>query len=241
MGIRKRSNMSAIGERASIAVVTTGSDVWYGTVPSASTPPSGGEQMEIFCVDANDTVAGSGIQELEIHYLDENGVEQIETIETNGGAKDVVYPTMRFIQDIHASRVGSNGVAVGAIHIRSKATPANVYNLIILGGNMSLSISKMVPAGKTLYLTHWDASAASSKPVTIRLRSTDHHGILYEDVFLFKDTVNLENSTIIRTWSEDEWFPIPEFSIVKVSVWLAQAGADVAAGWTGVLIENEPS
>ena len=238
MAIRKRSNMYGIGERNNIQIIAQGSDVWHGTDSSVTVPPSGGEQMQIVC-DEFDTATGIGVQEVEIHYLDNAGNEQIETLVTNGGILDTVATNMRFIQDIHASKVGNNGVAVDDIIIRSKNIDGNpIYNMILAGGNMSLTINKMVPAGKTMYLTHWDASAGGKQPVTVRLRSTDHHGELFEELFLFKDTVNLENSSFVRRWLEDEWFPIPEFSIIKVSVWCTQAGADVSAGWTGVLIDN---
>lgn len=248
MGIRKRSSMYAIGERTSVQIVAQGSDVWHGTDTSVTIPPSGGEQMQLVCANASDTSDGTGIREVEIHYLDSAGVQQSETLATSGTTVvDTIATDMRFIQDIHASKVGSNGVAVGDIHIQSKNIGGNPrYNMILAGGNMSLTINKMIPAGKTLYITHWDASAGGKQPVTIRLRSTDHHGELFggngsEPVFLFKDTVNLENSSFVRRWVEEEWFPIPEFSIVKISIWTSQAGADVAAGWTGVLIDNEPT
>ena len=244
--MRKRSSMYGIGERTNIQIVAQGSDVWYGTDSSIAVPPSGGEQMEVVCANAADISGGIGIQEVEIHYLDGEGVTQTETLTTNGGTLSTLATDMKFIQDIHASKVGNNGVAVGNISIRSKNEVGNpIYNMILAGGNMSLTINKMVPAGKTLYITHWDASAGGKQAVTIRLRSTDHHGELYggngvNPVFLFKDTVNLENSSFVRRWVEEEWFPIPEFSIVKISVWCPdQAGADVAVGWTGVLIDNE--
>ncbi len=241
--------MYGIGERSSIQIVAQGSDVWHGPDSSITIPPSSGEQMEVVCANAADISGGIGIREVEIHYLDSAGISQTEILATNGGTVDTVAADMRFIQDIHASKVGSNGVAVGDISIQSKNEAGNpVYNMILAGGNMSLTINKMVPAGKTLYITHWDASAGGKQPVTVRLRSTDHHGELFfgdgdsEPVFLFKDTVNLENSSFVRRWTEDEWFPIPELSIVKISIWCPdQAGADVSAGWTGVLIENVPS
>ena len=243
MGIRKRSSMYAIGERTSIQIVTQGSDIWHGVDSTITMPPSSGEQMQVVCANAADISGGTGIREIEIHYLDSAGACQSEIATTNGlSPVDTIAMDMRFIQDVHASKVGSNGVAVGDIHIQSKNIGGNpIYNMILAGGNMSLTINKMVPAGKTLYITHWDASAGGKQPVTVRLRSTDHHGELFQDVFLFKDTVNLENSSFIRRWVEEEWFAIPEFSIVKVSAWTTQAGADVSVGWSGVLIDNEPS
>ena len=243
MGIRKRSSMYGIGERTSIQIVAQGSDVWHGDDTSVTIPPSSGEPMEIVCASSDDISGGIGVQELEVHYLDSAGITQSEIVVTNGLTPvDTVAEDIMFVQDIHAISVGSNGVSVGDIHIRSKNEAGNpVYNMLLAGGNMSLTINKMVPAGKTLYITHWDASGGGKQPVTIRLRTTDHHGKLLTGVFLFKDTVNLENSSFVRRWTEDEWFAIPSFSIVKVSVWTTQAGADVSAGWTGVLIDNEAS
>ncbi|MCK5643809.1 MAG: hypothetical protein KAJ19_23620 [Gammaproteobacteria bacterium] len=240
MSIRNRSSLHAIGERSGVAVVATGSDVWYGTDSAVTVPPSGGEQMQIVSDDPNDTAGGSGIQEVMIHYLDVNGDNASETIATSGTtAVDTIAVDMRFIQNIHASKVGSNLVAEGNITIHSKNIGGNpVYNMIELGGNMSLTINKMVPAGKTLYITHWDASAAGKQSVVMRLRSTDIHGDLFQDVFLFKDSVFLENSSFVRRWTDEEIFPIPEFSLVKVSVWCSNAGADVSAGWSGRLEDN---
>lgn len=239
--MRARSNIRSLGERDSIPSVITGVDLWHGTTTTMTLPPSGGEQMQVFSNNSNDTAGGSGIQEVLIHYLDSSGVTQTEVVVTNGGAVDTTAIDMMFIQDIHATKVGSNGVAVGIIDIRSKATTANVFNMIDAGGNMSLSISKMVPANKTLYLTQWAASATGKQRVTIRLRSTDHHSILYDGtnpVFLFKDTVNLEDATYLKRWEQDEWFEIPALSIVKITAWTDSAGAYVSASWDGVLIDN---
>ena len=240
MSIRQRSSLHAIGERTSVAIVATGSDIWYGTDTTVTVPPSGGEQMQIVSDDPNDTIGGSGIQEVMIHYLDANGVDASETIATSGTTPvDSLAVNMRFIQNIHTSKAGSTGVAEGTITIASKNIGGNpVYNMIRPGGNMSLTINKMVPAGKTLYITHWDASAAGKQSVVMRLRSTDMHGDLFQDVFLFKDSVFLENSAFVRRWTDEEIFPIPEFSLVKVSVWASGAGADVSAGWSGRLEDN---
>ena len=239
--MRNRSNLRSIGERDDIAVVGSGVDLWHGATSSLSTPPSAGEQMQLFSNNVNDTAGGTGVQEVLIHYLDSNGVDQLEVVATNGGAVDTIATDMMFIQDIHSTKVGSNNVAEGIIDIRSKATPANIFNMIDAGGNMSLTISKMVPANKTLYITQWSASATGKQRVTMRLRSTDHHNILYDGnfpVFLFKDTANLENSSYTKRWEQDEWFPIPALSIVKVSAWTSHPGAYISASWSGILIDK---
>jgi hypothetical protein len=239
--MRGWSNIQAIGERDSIAVVSQGSDLWHHpTITSITTPPSGGEQMEIYSTDDEDNIIGTGIRQIYLHYLDSAGDAAYEILDMDGttpvatSADDI-----RFIQDIHSISNGDNGVAVGNIFIRSIANPTtNIYDFIELGGNMSLTIQKMVPANKTLYITHWHGSASGKNSVAMRLRSTDHHGELFENTFIFKDTVALENSSFSRTWSKEEWVPIPEFSIVKISVWTSGAGANVAGGWNGVLIDK---
>lgn len=240
MSIRQRSSLHAIGERTSVAVVETGSDIWYGVDTTVTVPPSGGEQMQLVSNDPTDTTGGTGIQEVMIHYLDSNGDAATETVVTNGvTAVDTIAMDIRFVQNIHATKVGSNAAAEGIINIQSKNIAGNpVYNMIGTGGNMSLTINKMVPAGKTLYITHWDASAASKQSVVMRLRSTDMYGILIQDVFLFKDSIYLENASFVRRWTDEEIFPIPELSLVKVSVWCTLAGADVSAGWSGRLVDN---
>jgi len=240
MAMRKWSTLSAIGERDSIGSVITGSDVWHYTGLDAMPIPNvAGELMELVSTDAQDSATGTGVQKVLVHYLDPDGVPGMEEVTMNGLTPVPIFSpnsNIRFVQDIHSTQVGSNGVAEGDIHIRSVSTPANVYDMIKAGGNMSLSISKMVPAGKTLHITRWGASASGKYPVTLRLRSTDHHGQLYEGTFLFKDTATLENSSYSREWSKEEWFDIPELSIVKVSAWTSQPGANIAAHWSGALI-----
>ena len=239
--MRGISNFYSIGEKASLTVVATGTDIWDGPTSTITIPPSGGEQMELFCANANDTAGGTGIREVRIHYLDSAGVEQITDQITNGGAVDLSPSDVRFIQTMHAISVGSNGVSVGQISVRSKATPSNVYQVINSGGNMSLCINKMIPANKTFYLSQWYGSASGKQPVTLRLRSTDHNNTLFIDpnpVFLFKDTASIENSSFSRSWTMNERIRIPSLSILKASAWTDQAGATVSVGFSGELKDN---
>ena len=242
MSMRARSRLNSIGERDAIAVATTGVDIWHGPTSAVPVPPAAGEQMELVSNNAQDSSTGTGVREVLVHYLDSSGNQQMTTTTMTGLAPALLTPSnVMFVQDIHATSVGTNGVAEGEIHIRSTATPANVYNVLKIGGNMSLTANKMVPANKTLYIKHWHASATGSKRITLRLRSTDHHGVLYDGtnpVFLFKDTVNLENSAFDRRWTTEELFAIPALSIVKVSAWASGTGSYVSVAWDGILIDN---
>lgn len=241
--MRLRSKLGSLGERDSIAVVATGADIWHGPTDYIVIPATAGEQMEVVSTDAQDSAAGTGIQQIDVHYLDANGDQQFEEVILNGLTPvQLSESNIRFVQDIHAIAVGNNGVAEGDIWIRKTGTTTtNVYNVIKVGGNMSLTINKMVPANKTLYITHWHASATGSKRITLRLRSTDHHGILLDGdspVFIFKGTVNLENSAFEENWTEAELFPIPALSIVKISAWASGVGSYVSVAWDGILIDN---
>ena len=89
-------------------------------VPSVLVLPNpGGIQLEIVSDNANDTSAGSGVQSVDIHYLDEttglgnseivilNGLTPVNTVDTNIGN----------IQWMHAQTVGSGGVPAGNISL----------------------------------------------------------------------------------------------------------------------------
>ena len=239
--MRQRGHLELMGERESIAVVAAGEDVWRGSASSIPIPDqTNGVQMTLVSTSAADASGGTGIRTVEVHYLDGNWDEQTETITMNGTTGvNTVATDIKFVQDIHASTVGSGGVAAGVVTIHLTGTPATVYDVIDAGGNMSLTMAKMVPAGFNLYISNWTASVAGNKPTFTRLRSTDHDRVLYNGgspVFIFKDVAVLETAPFTREWPREERIVVPPKSIIKVSVWATQAGGFVAASLVGELI-----
>lgn len=243
--MRTKTSLQSLGERGNIAVVSTGVDVWRGSgslipIPNQTT----GESMTIVSTSADDASAGTGIRTVFVHYLDNAWAEASETVTLNGLTPvNLIATNIKFIQSIHAASVGSGGVAAGDITIYKTGDATTVYDLIKAGGNMSLTISMMVPANSEFHLGRWTATASSgNKPVFIRLRSTDHHGVLYDGgspVFIFKDTCTLEaGGTYIREWSSEQRVVLPAKSIIKVSVWADSAGANVASSLEGELIST---
>jgi len=238
------SIMRALGERESMGTTAAGEDLWRGNelsaVPSAPashttipTPDSAGEQMTLICEDANDTSAGTGIQEVTIEYLDATGAEQTTTVTTNGTTGvDLTPATVRFINDMYASAVGSTGVAAGHIRVYKKTDDTLVYNMIAAGGNKSLVPHRMVPLGKYLILKGWHADEAQKKRVNVRIRSTDMEGVLLPGVFCFKDAGYYNQTT-------SGYLPlntkIPALSIVKISAWPDAVGAEAGCSWWGEL------
>lgn len=138
---------------------------------------------------------------------------------------------MRFIQSIHAETVGTNGMAVGTITIFKTGTATTVYNQLNPGGNMSLNSGRMIPLGKTFYMTNLSVMATDNTSVSIRLRSTS----TFEDVlttgnfFLFKDVSVLQNSSREKTFRVPLKFPA--LCIIKFTAYSTTNGATIAVNF----------
>jgi hypothetical protein len=240
--------MKALGERESLGTTTSGEDLWRGNdlsaVPSALTSTTSipaldvaGEQLTIISEsDADNGATATGVLTVRVEYLDATGAEQTTDVILDGTTGVNLFPSdVRFINDMYSLTIGSNGVAEGNIRIYNTATPALVYNMIYVGGNKSLVPHRMVPLGKTLQLMAWSVSEAQNKRCAFRIRSTDMYGILIPNVFCFKGVSYMKASTSGELTIGDM---IPALSVVKVSGWAIQAGAEGSCGWWGYLIDD---
>lgn len=139
---------------------TTGADsglLWPNGV--FTYPPTAGTQVSIVSTSASDGVGGTGIRSVEVHYLDANLIEQIETITLNGVTPVLSAATnIRFIQCMHMMTFGTSKTAVGNITAYNGA--AN-YSYITAGAVRCSSALRMVPAGKRLLVTSMYGGAIS--------------------------------------------------------------------------------
>ncbi len=238
------SGFVAFGERDGINPQQQGSDIWRGTSSIIPIPNQiVGEQMMLVSSNYDDRLNGTGIQKVEIDYLDAKGVESFEILSLNGTAfVRSVGTNIRFVNAIHATQVGVGTVASGDISICTNGTISNVYNMISVGGNMSLNTQRMIPYNKTFYLHEWSASCVMPNATTIsrvRLRSTAVHGTRISNVFLFTDTAHLANSS----YNKDFHVPIkiPQLSIIKATAYINPNGTNVfvSASYSGSLETNE--
>lgn len=195
-------------------------------------------QMEIVSDDVNDTSGGTGIQSIDIHYLDGSGLEAEETVIMSGLTPvNTVATDITFIQWIHAKTVGSNTVAVGNIRLRD-TTGATTYEFIESGGNQSLSSKYQVPSDKTGYIVGWQASG-TVKEVDLRIRATVERfdRSLIPGVFLFQDNVLVNDAT-------SGWIPflvpllMPAGAIIKLSAKSKAAGGNAGGQFDIVLVDN---
>lgn len=82
-------------------------DLWAG--PTANYVfPTVGQQMRFVSTSANDTLSGTGVQKMHIHYLDSNYVPHVETVDMNGTTPVNTVATDIFrINSMHAMQVGT--------------------------------------------------------------------------------------------------------------------------------------
>jgi len=247
--LQGKTIVTALCERESMSTTATGEDIWRGNeltpAPTSHTeipiPATAGEQMTIVSESGNDDgdPVGTGVRTLRIEYIQAvTGLAKTEDIIMNGTTEvDTVATDVMFVNDMYSLTVGSNTVAAGHIKIYKKGTVGLVYNMITLGGNKSLVSNRMVPSGKKLILKGWHGEEAQAKRVNLRIRSTNiGTTVLIPPVFLFKGVAYLKQTASGELKLNTL---IPALSIVKISGWADQAGAEVGCGWWGVLITDQ--
>lgn len=210
----------------------------FSQIPATTViPDPGGIQMEIVSSAAGDTSGSTGVELLDIEYLDTAGNEQTEQMIMNGvNPVNTVATDIDKVQWMHAVQVGSNTVAVGNISLRDTAGVVT-YEYIALGGNQSLSCRYHIPTAKTGFIIGWQASAIT-KIIDVRLRANvDRATRMLQNAFNFQDAEVLDAAP-------SGWLPFdaplkcPEGSSIKVSGISAAAGGDGAAMFGVLLIDN---
>lgn len=116
--------------------------------------PAGGVALEVVSSDANDTLAGTGIQKVKITYLDVDFSEQTQILNMAGLTPVPLTDVTIFrVNSIRATQVGTNNMAVGNVTCRLVGGAATVYRQIEAGFTRGRGLTYTVPLGKTLYIT----------------------------------------------------------------------------------------
>lgn len=226
-----------LGRREALSTGAAGNDIWEGVATTFVYPnQTTGEQMTLVSTNAQDSAAGTGAQQIDVHYLTATGVQAVETVTMNGTTPvNTVATNIRFIQYIHTQRITANAIgntAAGDITIYSTATPANIFNIIKAGGNISLNSQRMVPAGLTFYMNYISATSTSSKPISVRLRATcDFEGELTSGIFIYNELFELQDSSVIIQLQLPRVFPA--FAIIKGTAFSTTAGGVASLSYGG--------
>jgi hypothetical protein len=183
------------------AMTTAESDVWSkgGTYvfPVVST------QMAVVSSSANDTAAGTGVQSVMIHYLDDQWNEQSTIVTLNGVAYSTTTPTNIYrINDFHVQQAGSGAKAAGNISLVDRSTKAITYGYITAGFTHARNSVYTVPAGKVLYITGgvmgFGYAANQTHYARMYFRATQHDGVRIDNVFFpFIDVIEANGTSAL--------------------------------------------
>lgn len=234
---------NAQGTRLSVSTATGGDDVWSGTATTIPIPASAGVGMSVVSTSANDIGGGTGVQTIEVHYIDASGNVKEEIITMNGVTPvNTIATNIRFVNDMYTQTVGTGGAgAAGTIIIYLLGSATTIYTQINIGHFRHSNTSRMVPAGKVLLLESLAVSGGASaggKSAQINLRTTSHHGLLLpvspNPVWPKEAIILVFNSA--QTIAFPTPIIVPSFALVKCTSFATGAGADVSANWYGKLV-----
>jgi len=216
-------------------------DLWEGSL-SAYGPsttyvfPTVAQQMTIVSASANDTLAGTGVQKIMIHYLDNNYAVQTETVSMNGTTPvNTAATNILRINGVHSIQAGTLGRADGNIALTNTAQTIT-YAFVLAGNNTARQAVYTVPAGVTGYINHWQASSGSTGSHFCQtiLQATTHDGVIWPGVFMVQDETGTQNNGVVMTFPIP--IPIPATADVKISAISDSGAANVIAmgavmGW----------
>lgn len=224
------------GHNPSIAGGGIWHDIWEGGATTIPEPSAAGQQVDIVSANANDTLLGTGCQQVRIDYLNSSNQLLTEIVDLTGGTTQTVATDITDIIDFYAVSVGSNNVSVGNIDITDVATPATIYNRIAAGGNKSLSTLRHLLPTSDFYLTSILISG-DTKGVDVMLRSNsnDSGEVFGDNNWLFQVPVTMSDSPAPIIF--DPAIKIPGTARVKVSARGTASGSSVSVfinGWVKI-------
>ena len=168
--------------------------------------PAAAGQMELVSTGAQDTGAGTGIQQVHVHYLTASFVEKSVIVTmagavaapTGAGAADIFR-----VQSLHAARFGGNYVAAGTIIIRPLGG-GTTYGQIAQGATRSRDCRWTVPTGRSIdisSITLSTGSPAGGKNVLFTTRATydsDDGAVLPANCFMPYSEILLQDAAFRR-------------------------------------------
>lgn len=220
------------------AVGTASEDVWGGSTTYSF--PAANVQMEVLGA-AQDTLAGTGIQKIMVHYLTSGFVEKTVQVDMSGATPVDLAADMYRVNRVHAVQVGTGGGAAGTVTVRLKGGAATSYSIIEAGNTRSRNAIYTVPTGKILYLTSmtaccgWSSTAANPhNSMTFTLRANyDHLMSTLRTFFVPHAEMIVGSGGGFATRNFEFPLVFPAGSDVKVSAFATVTGATASVGLRG--------
>ncbi len=199
-----------------------------------------GETISFVSTSAQDSVGGTGIGKVEVHYLDVDLNPQSKVI-TLTGLTPVTgqLSGVRFIQCMHIEEVGSGLEAAGLIEAYRAGTEATpiVFSLISVGGEWCSSSLRMVPAGKTAFFQGAVGSATSGTAaagVNIELVASELDDHQYIDPFILIPYANVGVQDTGLTFVPPAPIPFKVGTVIGFRA-TSDKAATISANWFGWL------
>ena len=171
-----------------------------------SLPSAAGVQMSIVSTDANDAIAGTHAQKLEMHYLDANLNAETEIIEMDGLTPVLTIATdIRFINCLHIHEIGTTAEAAGDI---TASNGGIIYGQVAQGEVRCTSSMRMIPAGKVCYVAGVVGGAVSgtaAAKVILKIVGSELDAFQYTDPLIFFPYGGVG----VQDTSETFNFPVP--------------------------------
>lgn len=224
--------INAYGARITIGAETN-FPVWANG--AFTLPPTAGVQMSIVSTSADDTLGGTGINSVEMHYLDKDLDEKRETINLSGLTPVLSVATdVRFIEEFHLETIGAGIVAAGRI---TASNSGIVYQEIPAGDVRGASAFRMVPRGKRLFVTAAFGSSTSGTAAartSLSLVSNKLDVRIHTDplVLIPLATIGLQDNAVQFQFPGVE--PLPEGAVIGARH-TSDKACNIAISWFGRL------
>ena len=194
--------------------------------------------------DATSALAGPGIHQVTIFYLDASFVEHTETVTLNGlNAVNTVATDIFRVNWFRAASIGATGAAVGNVTLKNTGATVT-YSQVSAGYNRARNSTYTVADGKTLYVTSFSMGVyGATKGVRLTCRS-DYDSVAgaNKDYFIPFAEIAMTNGAFHRPFEIPT--KMPQHTRLKVSGVADAAGAVVTVslrGWIETEADEAPA
>ena len=222
----------------SSGATTSETDVWAGA--TTYTFLTSQRRLSLISSNANDSLGGTGINSIEIFYLDSSYAEKYCEVNLKGTTAVKTDSSNIFrINNLRAKTIGTQDKALGNIDVKD-TNAATIYSRILTGNTRARNSIYTVPKSKTLYITSMSAGCgkggSSGITALITLRATydnlSNTNLTAGRFFMPYAEIQLQDGA----WYREFELPLkfPEKTDIKCSVIAGQSSTIVTTnirGW----------
>lgn len=236
--INKFGRSPDLDQIGSVTAVTIGRSIWDGSVAGAVNwlAPTTARIHQIVSTDADDTAAGAGARTVRIYGLDADYLLQEETITLNGTTDVPTVNTYTMIYRMEVLTAGATDSNEGIITATAD-TDGTITARISVNFSQTLMVIYQIPADKTGYIVHYDASlhkqGGGTKLVDIFLMSKKFGGPLQ-----IRDSGSVASDGGIHLEHEFKpWEKLEPKETIQVMANPSADAQDISAGFDIVLVD----